>query len=56
MASKVIKIKEENYSWLLKIASDLQKKLGKPVSFDEALSEIKKRIKKTHPGVAELEG
>ncbi len=47
MVSKAIKIKEENYKWLLKIASDIQKKLGRPVSFDEALTEIKnKRNKK----------
>jgi hypothetical protein len=46
MGSKTIKIKEENYRWLLKIASDIQKKLGRPVSFDEALTEIKKKIKK----------
>lgn len=47
MGSKAIKIKEENYKWLLKIASDIQKKLGRPVSFDEALTEIKnKKIKK----------
>jgi len=44
MGSKAIKVKEENYKWLLKISSDIQKKLGKPVSFDEALSEIKKRF------------
>jgi len=43
MPGKVIKISEDNYGWLLKIASDLQKKLGRPVSFDEALTEIKKR-------------
>ncbi len=42
---KAIKVKEENYKWLLKIASDIQKKLGRPVSFDEALSEIKKMLK-----------
>ena len=46
MSSKTIKIKEENYKWLLKIASDIQKKLGRPVSFDEALSEIKNKINK----------
>lgn len=46
MGSKAIKIKEENYKWLLKLAADIQKKLGKPVSFDEALSEIKKKIEK----------
>jgi len=45
MASKVIKIKEDNYSWLLTVASNLQKKLGRPVSFDEALTEIKKQSK-----------
>ena len=46
MESKVIKIKEENYKWLLKVASDLQKKVGKPVSFDEALTEIKNKVNK----------
>jgi len=46
MGSKTIKIKEENYKWLLKIASDIQKKLGKLVSFDEALTEIKNKIEK----------
>ena len=46
MGSKVIKIKEENYKWLLKVASDLQKKVGKPVSFDEALTEIKNKVNK----------
>ena len=44
MGSKTIKIDEENYKWLLKIASDIQKKLGKRVSFDEALTEIKNRV------------
>ena len=64
MGSKAIKVKEENYKWLLKISSDIQKKLGKPVSFDEALSEIKNKIEKkrmknekeTRPSVVELEG
>ena len=46
MESKVIKIKEENYKWLLKVASDLQKKVGKPVSFDEALTEVRKKLNK----------
>ena len=46
MGSKAIKVKEENYKWLLKIASDIQKKLGKKVSFDDALSEIKKKLEK----------
>ena len=43
---KAIKIRDENYQWLLKIASDIQKKVGKPVSFDEALTEIKEKIEK----------
>lgn len=46
MTSKVIKIKEDNYKWLLEIASDIQKKEGRPVSFDEALTEIRNRSKK----------
>ena len=46
MGSKTIKIKEENYKWLLKTASDIQKKLGRLVSFDEALSEIKKKLER----------
>ena len=46
MTSKVIKIKEENYKWLLDIASDIQKKEGRPVSFDEALTEIRNKSKK----------
>jgi len=46
MGSKAIKIKDENYKWLLEIAADIQKKEGRPVSFDEALTEIKKKVKK----------
>lgn len=46
MVSKVIKVKEENYKWLLEMASDIQKELGRPVSFDEALTKIKNKIKK----------
>ena len=46
MVSKVIKVKEDNYKWLLEIASDIQKKLGRPVSFDEALTKIKDKINK----------
>lgn len=46
MGAKTIKIDEENYKWILKIASDIQKKLGRRISFDEALTEIKNKIKK----------
>ena len=46
MASKTIKISEENYRWLLHVAADLQKSKGKIVSFDEALNELKGNKKK----------
>ncbi|MBS3077594.1 hypothetical protein J4233_04960 [Candidatus Pacearchaeota archaeon] len=46
MASKTIKISEENYRWLLGIAADMQKKQGKVVSFDETLEEFKKNHQK----------
>lgn len=42
MDSKTIKISEENYRWLLAVASELQKKHNKLTSFDDALKEIKK--------------
>ncbi len=41
MESKSIKISKENYLWLLKIAAELQKDKEKPVSFDEAITELK---------------
>mgnify|MGYP001562520216 CR=1 FL=1 len=41
MAYKTIKISEENYRWLLKLASIIQSEKGKLVSFDDAISEIK---------------
>jgi len=37
MVNKAIKISEENYQWLLSIATELQRRYKKPVSFDEAL-------------------
>jgi hypothetical protein len=46
MGSKAIKVKDENYQWLLKIAADIQKKQGKPASFDDALTEIKNKVEK----------
>ena len=45
MASRPIKISDENYKWLLEVAADMQKKLGKLVSFNEALNEIRKKVK-----------
>ena len=41
MASKTIKISEQNYLWLLEIATEMQRKYEKPISFDEALFMMK---------------
>ena len=41
MASKTIKISEENYRWLLKMAADLQKEYETPITFDYTLNVIK---------------
>jgi len=38
--TRTIKISDNNYKWLLKISSDLQKKKEKKVSFDDALKEL----------------
>ena len=47
MESKTIKISEENYRWLLKLASDAQKELGRPVSFEETLNNLRdKKMRK----------
>lgn len=43
METKTIKISKENYYWLLNIASELQKKNKRLISFDETLSELKDR-------------
>lgn len=43
MTSKTIKISEENYIWLLKLAAELQKKNNRPVSFDYALNSLKNK-------------
>lgn len=48
MTSKTIKISKENYTWLLNMAAELQKKNEKLVSFDETISTLKENcIKKT---------
>lgn len=41
MESKVIKISNENYIWLLSLASELQKRKGRLVSFDETINTLK---------------
>ena len=38
--TRTIKISDNNYKWLLKISSDLQKKKEKKISFDDALKEL----------------
>ncbi len=43
MDQKTIKLSVENYRWLAKLAADLQKKKGIPISFDEAVSELKSK-------------
>jgi len=39
---KAIKISEENYRWLMDIASKLQKKSGKVMTLNDSINEIKK--------------
>jgi predicted CopG family antitoxin len=41
MESKVIKISNENYLWLLSLASELQKRKGRIISFDETINTLK---------------
>lgn len=43
--AKAIKISDENYLWLLKLAAELQKERGRVVSFDETLGEVRNRRK-----------
>ncbi|MBS3092124.1 hypothetical protein J4466_01755 [Candidatus Pacearchaeota archaeon] len=43
MVSKTIKISEENYRWLLKMAADLQSQSERPISFNYTLNAIKNK-------------
>lgn len=45
MESKTVKISGENYKLLVRIAADLQRQKGRPVSLDEA---IETRIKRSN--------
>ena len=56
MESKSIKISKENYLWLLKIAAELQQNQEKPVSFDEAISELKEKKMKKGKDIMEFAG
>ena len=40
---KSVKVREENYEWLARVAGELQGKRGARVSIDEALSWLKKK-------------
>ena len=42
MATKTIKISEENYRWLVEFSGELRKEQGKPVSIDGALKMLHK--------------
>jgi hypothetical protein len=44
--AKTIKISEENYKWLVKVAAEIQSKKLEPISLDEALSLIKSNSKR----------
>ena len=41
MASKTVKISNENYVWLVHLAAELQKRYSKQISFDEVISTLK---------------
>ena len=54
MTNKTIKISEENYKWLLNLASEIQKKKSRLISFDEALKSL--RIGVDNGDIMELAG
>ncbi len=56
MQTKTIRISEETYKWLLKLASEAQKEMGKPVSFDDALNGLKKGKMKKRKDIMSLAG
>lgn len=51
MLLKAVKISEENYHWLSRLAGELQQQKGAPVSLDEALHSLQQGKK-----VSELAG
>lgn len=56
MENKTIKISEENYRWLLGIASDMQREYGKPFTFDAAINSLKKGKTKEKKDIMDLAG
>ncbi len=43
MATKAIKISEENYEWLAELAGEIQIETGEPISLDKALSYVRRQ-------------
>lgn len=43
---KAIKISEENYKWLSKLAGNLQSEKGEPISIDEAIGHLRQQKSK----------
>ena len=41
MVSKTIKVSDENYLWLLRLAAEIQKQHHKPVSFDNVIGNLR---------------
>ncbi|MEK6811396.1 MAG: antitoxin VapB family protein [Nanoarchaeota archaeon] len=56
MASKTIKISEENYKMLLGIMADLQQKNGERASFDDAIDNLTSEEKRNGWTVMESAG
>ena len=56
MESKTIKISQENYRWLLRIASDMQNEHGKLVTFDNAIESLKKCNMKEKKDIMDFAG
>lgn len=56
MESKTIKISKENYLWLLKLATEIQKNYHKPVSFDFVLENLKNNNMKKKKNIMDFAG
>lgn len=56
MTTKTIKVSEENYLWLLRIAAELQKRSERPVSFDETIYSLRSGIKVKRNKLSNLAG
>lgn len=57
MESKTIKISKENYLWLLRLASEMQKEYHRPVTFDFALQALRnEKMKKKKKSILDLAG